>query len=183
MCQAADLLPLHRSPLAAGMPAACSNSVMPVTPHAMHPPTSSHTHTLPSPSLHQEHQGKHWDFVFDVEMDDGQKRKLAVNRGENPYVAARRFLEDEELPPYFTEQIVQFILQSTGQAGAQPAGLTSAPVTGGFLDPYTGGGGSSSAPPAAAPPQRFTQPATFSPTTGDKCYKHLALLMLQCAEG
>lgn len=115
-------------------------------------------------------------------MDDGQKRKLAVNRGENPYVAARRFLEDEELPPYFTEQIVQFILQSTGQAGAQPAGLTSAPVTGGFLDPYTGGGGSSSAPPAAPLPQRFTPPATFSPT-GEKCCKHWALLMLRRAEG
>jgi hypothetical protein len=53
----------------------------------------------------QEHNGKRWDFVFDVEMDEGNPRKLAVNRGENPYVAARRFLEQEELPPYFTEQV------------------------------------------------------------------------------
>jgi hypothetical protein len=61
--------------------------------------------TRPPPAP-QEHHGKRWDFVFDVEMDDGPARKLAVNRGENPYMAARRFLEEEELPAHFTEQVL-----------------------------------------------------------------------------
>ena len=39
------------------------------------------------------------DYVFDVDIADGMPtKKLAVDRGENPYDAADRFMEQEGLP-------------------------------------------------------------------------------------
>lgn len=39
------------------------------------------------------------DFVFDVDIADGEPtKKLAVDRGEDPYDVADRFLEQESLP-------------------------------------------------------------------------------------
>lgn len=52
------------------------------------------------------HQGKEWDYVFDVDVAEGAPpRKLPYNRGENPYIAADRFIEEEGLPLYFKEQV------------------------------------------------------------------------------
>ena len=37
------------------------------------------------------HGGQEWDFVFDVDVEDGQPvKKLPYNRHENPYAAADR---------------------------------------------------------------------------------------------
>jgi hypothetical protein len=37
------------------------------------------------------HAGQQWDFVFDVDFADGAPlKKLACNRGENPYEVADR---------------------------------------------------------------------------------------------
>ena len=45
------------------------------------------------------HNGQHWDFVFDVDAEEGAPpKKLPCNRGENPYLVAERFLEQEGLP-------------------------------------------------------------------------------------
>mmetsp|Transcript_16702 Transcript_16702/g.36120 ORF Transcript_16702/g.36120 Transcript_16702/m.36120 type:complete len:835 (+) Transcript_16702:62-2566(+) len=93
------------------------------------------------------YNGREWDYVFDVDVEDGAPaRKLPYDRSENPYIAAERFLEDEGLPAYFKEQVVQFILQNTGQSGSS-VNLAGTPITGGFCDPFTGGSSSSSAPP------------------------------------
>jgi hypothetical protein len=43
--------------------------------------------------------------VFDVEMDSGAKLKLALDGGENPYIVADRFLEQNDLPAEFKEQV------------------------------------------------------------------------------
>ncbi|KAK4532543.1 hypothetical protein CCYA_CCYA12G3400 [Cyanidiococcus yangmingshanensis] len=53
-----------------------------------------------------------YDLVFDVDVDgDAQRyRQLGYRRGENPYLAAERFLEEENLPRAFLEQIVQFLI-------------------------------------------------------------------------
>ncbi|GIL66282.1 hypothetical protein Vafri_19894 [Volvox africanus] len=99
--------------------------------------------------------GREWDFVFDVDIGEGlPPKKLAMNRGDNPYLVAQSFITDNELPPYFVEQIVQFILQNTGQSGAAKPGADAiVDITGGFCDPFTGGSGSRPAPrPAAATP-------------------------------
>lgn len=43
--------------------------------------------------------GRAWDYVFDVDVEDGAPpRRLPVDAGENPYIAAARFLENEDLP-------------------------------------------------------------------------------------
>ncbi len=58
-------------------------------------PDKSDTMALGGKSLY----GQTWDYVFDVDIADGAPvKKLAVNRGENPYDAADRFLDNEGLP-------------------------------------------------------------------------------------
>ncbi|XP_028776282.1 phospholipase A-2-activating protein [Neltuma alba] len=75
--------------------------------------------------------GVHYDHVFDVDIGDGLPiRKLPYNRSDNPYDAADKWLLKENLPLSFREQIVQFILQNTGQKEMT--------FDASFRDPYTG---------------------------------------------
>lgn len=40
------------------------------------------------------HAGQQWDFVFDVDFADNQApKKLACNRGDNPYDVAERYAQ------------------------------------------------------------------------------------------
>ncbi|GKV19762.1 hypothetical protein SLEP1_g29984 [Rubroshorea leprosula] len=69
--------------------------------------------------------------VFDVDIGDGEPiRKLPYNRSDNPYDAADKWLLRENLPLAYRQQIVEFILQNTGQKdfSLDPS----------FRDPYTG---------------------------------------------
>ena len=80
------------------------------TPHLKLASFSIHTtpiHTnSPHPPPPQLHLGQHWDFVFDVDAEEGAPpKKLACNRGENPYIVADRFLQQEELPVGYREQV------------------------------------------------------------------------------
>ncbi|XLR55930.1 hypothetical protein HN51_010259 [Arachis hypogaea] len=69
--------------------------------------------------------------VFDVDIGDGMPiRKLPYNRSDNPYDVADKWLLKENLPLSFREQIVQFILQNTGQKDIT--------FDASFRDPYTG---------------------------------------------
>ncbi|XP_054777900.1 uncharacterized protein LOC129285936 [Prosopis cineraria] len=75
--------------------------------------------------------GVQYDYVFDVDIGDGlPTRKLPYNRSDNPYDAADKWLLKENLPLSFREQIVQFILQNTGQKDMT--------FDASFRDPYTG---------------------------------------------
>ena len=75
--------------------------------------------------------GVAYDYVFDVDIEDGKPiRKLPYNRGDNLYFVAEQWLLKEGLPLTYREQIVQFILQNTGQANV--------PLDNSFVDPYTG---------------------------------------------
>ena len=51
---------------------------------------------------------------------------------DNPYDVADKWLLQEDLPLSYRQQIVDFILQNTGQAAALPFGAS-------IPDPYTGG--------------------------------------------
>lgn len=82
--------------------------------------------------------GQRYDYVFDVDVEDGAPpRKLALNRGDNPYTVADQFLIDNDLPAGYRDQIVQFILRNTadGAAGGMAAGGGDAST---FVDPFTG---------------------------------------------
>ncbi|XP_015062220.1 phospholipase A-2-activating protein isoform X2 [Solanum pennellii] len=75
--------------------------------------------------------GIQYDHVFDVDIGDGEPiRKLPCNRSDNPYDVADKWLLKENLPLSYREQIVEFILQNTGQKQFTPDPS--------FRDPYTG---------------------------------------------
>lgn len=90
----------------------------------------------------QLYEGKEYDYVFDVDVSEGQPPlKLPFNVTQNPYEAAQAFLNKNELPQSYIDQVVQFIEKNT--EGTTLGGQ-------GGLDPYTGassyrGGGSSAA--------------------------------------
>ncbi|KAJ0161484.1 Ubiquitin homeostasis protein lub1 [Colletotrichum tanaceti] len=82
-----------------------------------------------------EYNGKSYDFVFDVDIEDGKPPlKLPYNLSQNPYDAATKFLNDNELPLSYLDNVASFITQNTqgatlGQsapaAGADPYGTES----------------------------------------------------------
>jgi len=120
-------------------------------------------------------QGAEYDYVFDVDFQDGvPPLKLPFNVGDNPYTAAETFLETNDLPAGYREQVVNFIVQNVGETNVGAGGVSADPFTGagayvpgtgattggggggaGNFDPFTGGGayvpGAAAAPAAAAP--------------------------------
>ncbi|CAO2654037.1 Nn.00g107700.m01.CDS01 [Neocucurbitaria sp. VM-36] len=73
------------------------------------------------------HNGKEYDYVFDVDIEDGKPPlKLAYNLNQNHYEAARKFIEDNKLPMTYLDQVANFIVQNTqgatlGQSNASGA--------------------------------------------------------------
>lgn len=71
--------------------------------------------------------GKDYDYVFDVDIEDGKPPlKLPFNLSQNPYEAATKFIQDNELPMTYLDQVAGFITTNTqgatlGQTSSQPA--------------------------------------------------------------
>ncbi|ONM51175.1 transducin family protein / WD-40 repeat family protein [Zea mays] len=79
----------------------------------------------------QVHDGVRYDFVFNVDIGDGEPiRKLPYNRSDDPYTVADKWLLKENLPLTYRQQVVEFILQNSGQNNFVPDPS--------FRDPYTG---------------------------------------------
>ena len=97
-------------------------------------------------------EGQEYDFVFDVDVEDGAPPlQLPYNRGDNVYAAAERFIERNSLPVTYQEQVVNFILQNT----ADTAGGGGGPVAQN-ADPFTGGAAyAPQGAPAATAPRLF----------------------------
>jgi PFU (PLAA family ubiquitin binding) len=79
---------------------------------------------IPSERTHsaQWYNGQEWDFLFHVDAD-GTDLKLPMNRGEDVYDVADRFMSEHNLPASYQEKIVAFILENAGDAGAAPPRL------------------------------------------------------------
>ncbi|KAM0244805.1 hypothetical protein ACHAP5_005928 [Fusarium lateritium] len=61
-----------------------------------------------------EYQGKMYDYVFDVDIEDGKPPlKLPYNLSENPYERATKFLGDNELPLTYLDNVANFITENT----------------------------------------------------------------------
>ena len=61
-----------------------------------------------------DYLGKEYDFLFDVDIEDGKPPlKLPYNLSQNPYEAATKFIQDHELPMTYLEQIANFITTNT----------------------------------------------------------------------
>jgi phospholipase A-2-activating protein len=80
------------------------------------------------------HNGKEYDYVFDIDIEDGKPAlKLPFNVTQNPYDAATKFLQDHELPMSYLEETANFIIKNTQGAtlgqqapvGADPWGTES----------------------------------------------------------
>jgi phospholipase A-2-activating protein len=116
----------------------------------------------------QLYEGKEYDYVFDVDVSEGMPPlKLPYNVSgmfdrlrkpklieENPWVAAQKFLERNELPATYTEQVVGFIEKNTNGATLGEGDAQA------YVDPYTGGsrytGATSSAGPSMGGGDPFT---------------------------
>lgn len=61
-----------------------------------------------------EYLGQDYDYVFDVDIEDGKPPlKLPYNLSQNPYEAATKFIEDNELPKAYLDQVSNFITTNT----------------------------------------------------------------------
>lgn len=97
----------------------------------------------------QLYNGKEYDYVFDVDVQEGvPPLKLPFNVSgelfytiydgqiidivfaENPYAAAQRFLEQNDLSLNYLDEVVKFIEKNT--SGVSLGGSSE------YVDPYTG---------------------------------------------
>lgn len=87
----------------------------------------------------KEYLGKEYDYVFDVDIKDGEPPlKLPYNINDNPYMVAEKFLADNELPPTYTEEVVRFLEKNTEGVSLQESTATSAAETNErVIDPYS----------------------------------------------
>lgn len=78
----------------------------------------------------KEFEGKEYDYVFDVDIKEGAPPlKLPYNANQNPYDAATKFLEKNNLPMGYLETIADFIVKNT-------SGATIGQDTEASSDPY-----------------------------------------------
>ena len=79
--------------------------------------------------------GAEYDYVFDVDIEDGKPPlKLPYNLSQNPYEAATKFIQDNELPMTYLDQVANFI--TTNTAGASIGQSSQAPSS---SDPWGSG--------------------------------------------
>ncbi|PNY23395.1 Ubiquitin homeostasis protein lub1 [Tolypocladium capitatum] len=78
-----------------------------------------------------EYNGQSYDFVFDVDIEDGKPPlKLPYNLSENPYERATKFLGDNELPLTYLDNVANFITENTKGATLGQSSQSAGP------DPY-----------------------------------------------
>lgn len=83
------------------------------------------------------HDGKEYDYVFDIDIEDGKPPlKLPYNLTESSWDAARRFLESNKLPMTYYDQVANWITENTrGATIGQDAPQTNQAPQPGY-DPY-----------------------------------------------
>lgn len=76
----------------------------------------------------QEYLGQDYDYVFDVDIKEGAPPlKLPYNLSQNPYEAATKFLQANELPMGYLDQVANFITTNT-QGATIGQGQQSDPI-------------------------------------------------------
>ncbi|PQE29479.1 Polyubiquitin binding (Doa1 Ufd3) protein [Rutstroemia sp. NJR-2017a WRK4] len=97
-----------------------------------------------------DYLGKDYDYVFDVDIEDGKPPlKLPYNLSQNPYEAATKFIADNELPMTYLDQVANFITTNTQGATIGQQQESSGPDAWGSDARYRPGEGST---PSALPP-------------------------------
>ena len=112
------------------------------------------------------YEGKEYDFVFDVDIQEGAPAlKLPYNASENPFDAAQKFLEKNELPLSYLDTVAKFIVDNAeGVTLGEPEETTR-------YDPWgTGAGykpGDGQKPKAAPKPKLLPQKEYLDITTAN----------------
>ncbi|KAF9469300.1 phospholipase A-2-activating protein [Collybia nuda] len=105
----------------------------------------------------QLYQGKEYDYVFDVDIQDGvPPLKLPYNVTDNPFSAAQKFLETNDLPLTYIDEVVKFIEKNTTGVNIGTSGED-------YVDPYTGASryrSSAASVPATSPASTYMDPYT-----------------------
>ncbi|KAI4215256.1 MAG: hypothetical protein LQ351_002155 [Letrouitia transgressa] len=111
-----------------------------------------------------DYLGKEYDYVFDVDIEDGKPPlKLPYNLSQNPYETATKFLQDNELPMTYLDQVTNFITANT-----QGASLGEASQNSTGSDPlgtearYRPGQSGPTPPPASSRPKVLPQTSYLS---------------------
>lgn len=74
----------------------------------------------------QTYNGKRYDYVFSVDIEDGKEPlKLPFNRNQDPKAVAQKFIIEHSLNPDFLEKIVSFLLENAGLASSRNKPSTS----------------------------------------------------------
>lgn len=108
-----------------------------------------------------------YDYVFDVDIEEGKPPlKLPYNLSQNPYEAATKFIEDNELPIGYLDQVAEFITTNTqgatiGQSSQVPQAAPPGADPWGMENRYRPGE-ASSVPPV--PPSAATKPQILPQT-------------------
>ena len=104
------------------------------------------------------YEGKEYDHVFHIDIDEGVVLKLPYNNGEEPFEKAQTFIHQHGLPQEYLEQIANFIIKNSSGGGAfiHQQGSSGDPLTGGNAyvsgsggvqaSSFTNGGGGSADP-------------------------------------
>ena len=104
------------------------------------------------------YEGKEYDHVFHIDIDEGVVLKLPYNNGEEPFEKAQSFIHQHGLPQEYLEQIANFIIKNSSGGGAfiHQQGSSGDPLTGGNAyvsgsggvqaSSFTNGGGGSADP-------------------------------------
>ncbi|KAK5999240.1 Ubiquitin homeostasis protein lub1 [Cladobotryum mycophilum] len=84
--------------------------------------------TVGSTGKKVEYKGQSYDYVFDVDIEDGKPPlKLPYNLSENPYERATKFLNDNELPISYLDNVANFITENTKGATLGQSAPSSGP--------------------------------------------------------
>ena len=73
-----------------------------------------------------------FDYVFSVDLDGTATLKLPYNINEDPWFAAKRFLDKNDLNPQFLDQVANFIITNTKGMQLGQANDSN------YADPFTG---------------------------------------------
>jgi len=107
--------------------------------------------------------GVYYDNVMPVEMETPshgvQTLQLGYNTGENPFVAAKRFIDENQLQPQYLQQIADWILDRGGKDSTPTLGAETHAVGGSRSS--NGGNGASAVGSGAGAVFSFTTQAYF----------------------
>ena len=75
-----------------------------------------------------------YDFVFDIELcKDRPPLKLPYNVGDDPQLAARNFLQQNDVDEQFLETVTDYICSHAGGSAVVPAAATVSDASTGVI--------------------------------------------------